>query len=313
MTIQSIIEYPRDMVYEDFDERLNVIMLAVVRHPDFKWATSKYDIIENGPEYIIPQLFPQTLFGDEYHQAVSDAESEIASLKAEGITLATYASPEYPPQLRSIHDLPPLVYIKGQQHHTDPLAVAIVGSRNVSNWGSEFASTLATELAAQGTPVISGLALGIDTAAMTASLKANNRTIGVIGTGFNKSYPRENASLQQEIATNHLLISQFHPAAPGSRQSFPMRNIVMSGLSSLTFIVEAGEHSGTRTQANAAVRHARPVIITRAVYENTQWGKELVSNYYRSLYVVQSVDEALQAIRAAQQLGRQSVPSVKGS
>jgi DNA processing protein len=130
---------------------------------------------------------------------------------------------------------------------------------------------------------------------MEASLRVGNRTIGIIGTGIRRTYPRENVELQEKVAREHLLLSQFWPDAPPTQQSFPMRNHVMSAFSSMTLIVEAGENSGTRIQARAATKHARPVIITRAVYQGTNWAKELVARQL-DVTVVSTPAEARDAV-----------------
>ena len=131
---------------------------------------------------------------------------------------------------------------------------------------------------------------------MRASLDVGNRTIGVIGTGLNRSYPRENSGLQELLADKHLHVSQFHPDALASPKTFPMRNVVMSAFSSLTVIAEAGEKSGTRSQAGAAVKHGRPLIISRAVFQQTSWGRDLVDQGL-DVTVVSNAQEALAAVR----------------
>ncbi len=122
--------------------------------------------------------------------------------------------------------------------------------------------------------VISGLAAGIDTAAHRAALQAGGRTIAVIGTGLGRAYPPQNADLQREIASTGAVVSQFWPDAGPSRQSFPLRNSVMSGLTLATVIVEAAATSGARVQARLALAHGRPVFLADSLLSQV-WAREL--------------------------------------
>jgi DNA processing protein len=155
------------------------------------------------------------------------------------------------------------------------VGVSVVGSRQASARGLEIARSVATGLANRGITVISGLAKGIDTAAHRAALDVGGRTVAVIGTGINQSYPAENKDLQARIAREGLVLSQFWPDAPPTKQTFPMRNAV-SGFGLATIVVEAGEQSGARIQARKAVAHGRPVILTDLVTTANKWPHELI-------------------------------------
>jgi DNA processing protein len=154
-----------------------------------------------------------------------------------------------------------------------------------------MALSVATHLAAEGLTVIAGLAAGIDTAAHRAALDSHGRTVGVIGTGIRKYYPADNRELQDQIARDGLLLSQFYPDAPPSKTSFPMRNATMSGYGIATVVVEAGEKSGARIQARLAVEHGRPVILSDMVVEANEWAKKLCSR--PGVYVASSVGEVM--------------------
>lgn len=127
-------------------------------------------------------------------------------------------------------------------------------------------------LADRGVPVISGLAAGIDTAAHTAALAAGGRTVAVIGTGIDRAYPSQNRALQEKIAGDGLVISQFLPGSPPTRTSFPMRNAVMSGYALATVVIEAAYVSGARMQARLALQHGRHVFLMRALLEH-DWAR----------------------------------------
>ena len=147
--------------------------------------------------------------------------------------------------------------------------VSIIGSRDASEDGKKRAAKLARQLAEAGVIVVSGLAKGIDYAAHSGALAGGGRTIAVIGTPLDKAYPREHGPLQERIAREHLLISQF---AAGSRvfpSNFVARNRVMALLSHASVIVEAGDTSGSLSQAAETQRSERSLFFMRSVLERT--------------------------------------------
>jgi DNA processing protein len=209
----------------------------------------------------------------------------------------TVLDAEYPLALRGIHEMPPILFTKGSLRCED-VGVSIVGSRQASPQGLSVAANIAKGLVERGLSVISGLADGIDTAAHQATLAAGGRPVGVIGTGINHVYPSTASSraLHERVAGAGVLISQFLPDAPPSRTNFPMRNVTISGLGKASIIVEAGEHSGTRALARAAVEHGRGVILTDVVVESTQWGKQLVGR--PGVYVAASTSEVMRIVES---------------
>ena len=166
---------------------------------------------------------------------------------------------------RTVHDRPPLLFVAGRLTTADERSVAVIGARRASDEGRAVAAEFAAELTAAGWVVVSGLAAGIDTAAHRAALEHGGRTLAVIGTGLQHSYPPENAELQRTIAQRGAVISQFWPDSPPTRQSFPMRNAVMSGISRGSVLIEASERSGARVQARLALAHGRPVFLHERV------------------------------------------------
>lgn len=281
----------------------DLALYALATTPGFSWAKTRAEIDELGrPSAVLRARFEGMLFGG-YEDAIAAAENAIGGYAERGIRTATLYGADYPPQLRAVHDAPPVIYWQGEIREADASAVAIVGTRVPDAWGASFAADLAGMLADEGTPVISGLARGVDVAAMRASLGRGGRTIGVIGTGIGIYYPREHRGLQDRIASEHLLVSQFQPGASASKKTFPMRNVVMSGFASATVIVQAGETSGTRTQAAAAVRHGRPVIMTDRVVDRAEWAQDLLDRSY-DVIVVSSPIDALEAVRQVQSRAR---------
>ncbi|MGN6868000.1 MAG: DNA-processing protein DprA [Solirubrobacteraceae bacterium] len=203
------------------------------------------------------------------------AATDLERWDAEGMRLVTLLDPGYPPNLKAVHDRPPILFIAGRIAADDAKAVAVVGARQATDAGLEQAAQIAEHLTRTGYAVVSGLAAGIDTAAHTAALKNNGRTLAVIGTGLTRTYPPENHALQRKIAERGAVISQFWPDAPPSKRTFPMRNATMSGIALATVIVEASETSGSRTQARLALAHGRPVFLTQTLVERQPWAQQI--------------------------------------
>lgn len=204
-------------------------------------------------------------------------EQELARVnawEAEGILPVTVLDPGYPANLRAVHDRPPFVFIGGSVVPADTRSVAVIGSRDAGPDGLRATAVLAEHLVASGYTVVSGLARGIDSTAHRRTLDRGGRTIAVIGTGLRQAYPPEHAQLQRQIAADGAVISQFLPDARPTRQSFPLRNAVMSGLALATVIVEATHTSGARIQARRALAHGRPVFLRRTLLAQP-WAREL--------------------------------------
>jgi len=245
------------------------------------------------PTDVLDRPDPEALVAEDHRADLEHALALLASWKQEGIEVVTPFDPSYPSQLRTVFDYPVLLFARG--HVVDDVrSVAIVGSRAVSSWGLQFARNLGGWLAEDGVTVVSGLARGVDGAAHRAALEARGRTVAVLGNGLNYIYPSEHRELQATIASTGLVLSQYLPNERPTRRSFPARNITMSAYSSITMIVEAAEKSGTRIQADAAVRHGRPLIITSQVVAETTWGRKYAEGSF-DVTVVQTASEARQA------------------
>jgi DNA processing protein len=173
--------------------------------------------------------------------------------------------------------------------------VAIVGSRNASVEGRRRAAKLARLLAERDVVIISGLAEGIDTSAHTATIEAGGRTIGVIGTPLDQVFPRRNAALQAEIASRHLLVSQFAPGSPVGRSGFPLRNRTMALFADASVIVEAADRSGSLSHGWEAIRLGRPLFILRSVLDRPElaWPRDMLAYGAQVLEDVEPLFEAL--------------------
>jgi DNA processing protein len=167
--------------------------------------------------------------------------------------------PDYP-QLLGVIASPPALWIRGQLETADSLAIAIVGTRRPTPYGMEVAERLASELAARGITIVSGLARGIDSAAHRGALDAGGRTVAVLGCGIDIIYPPENRELSERIVTAGAVLSQFAPGTRPVSWNFPARNRTLAGLTLGVVVVEAPERSGALITAGYAGELGREVF-----------------------------------------------------
>jgi len=204
--------------------------------------------------------------GEETAEAIStweksvDLAGELKRISDFGCHVLISADENYPALLREIYDPPLVLYVKGALTAKDKNAVAMVGSRQTTHYGIETARKLAYQLAYVGVTVVSGGARGIDTAAHQGALAAKGRTVAVLGTGINLIFPTENAELFERISKNGAVITQFPFNRPADKQSFPIRNRIVAGMTLGTVIVEADLHSGALITANFATEYGRQVF-----------------------------------------------------
>lgn len=205
-------------------------------------------------------------FGNEIASIISswedhaDIQAELRRANDLGISLVTPESNLYPPLLREIYDPPLLLYVLGELKENDRHALGVVGSRRATHYGLECARKLSFQLAHAGITIVSGLARGIDTAAHEAAVAAKGRTVAVIGSGLGNIYPPENQALAQRIADGHgAVVSEFAIDAQPDKQTFPMRNRLISGWSFGTLVVEAPARSGALITVNQALEQGRNI------------------------------------------------------
>jgi DNA processing protein len=187
----------------------------------------------------------------------ADPTTELKKAADLGARVITAEDEEYPAALREIHDPPMVPYIRGSLLPRDRQALAVVGSRKASHYALESAKKLGFQTAYAGLTVVSGLARGIDTAAHQGALAAKGRTIAVIGAGLGHLYPPENAQLAERIAASGAVISEFPVDTKPDRQTFPIRNRIVTGFSFGVLVVEAGANSGALISANMAAEQGR--------------------------------------------------------
>jgi len=189
-----------------------------------------------------------------------DNTDETAWLARSGHYIVRPDSEQFPELLRQIQAPPHLLYVAGDLDLLQLPALAIVGSRNPTRGGERNAFEFARHLASAGFVIVSGLAQGIDTAAHRGALAAGGKTIAFLGHGIDRVYPAENKALAGEIETSGALVSEFPLGTPPTREMFPQRNRLISGLSLGTLVVEAARRSGSLITARLAAEQGREVF-----------------------------------------------------
>jgi DNA processing protein len=202
-----------------------------------------------------PAEAAQFIFDGKARQA---AEEEWARVSAQGATIVSFGCAEYPERLKEIYDPPPVLWVRGAVNLLSRPAIAVVGTRHPSPYGSGVAEMLARDLAVRRLLIVSGMARGIDSCAHRGALTARMPTVAVWGTGIDVVYPKENKKLAEEIlAGGGAIVSELPMGTFPAPQNFPRRNRILSGLSIAVLVVEAAENSGTRVTARCAAEQNR--------------------------------------------------------
>ena len=191
---------------------------------------------------------------------LSAADRILADCQRLGQRILTIQDAEYPQRLRNIFDPPLVLYVKGRMPVMDEeAAIAVVGTRECTPYGTACGERLGRELAASGAVVVTGLARGVDSAAARGALRAGGSVVGVTGGGLDVVYPPENGDLYADVAARGVLLSEYPPGSPPDKAHFPVRNRIMSGLSVAALVVEAPGHSGALITARLALEQGREV------------------------------------------------------
>ena len=189
-----------------------------------------------------------------------DPDAEMDKLESMEVEAFTWHDDGYPPRLKEIYDLPPLLYVRGALLPSDERSVAIVGTRKPTPYGRQVAHQVTFDLARSGVAIVSGLARGVDGIAHRATLDAEQRTIAVLAGGLDWIYPREHRSLSESIAENGALVSEHPLGARPAPGNFPRRNRIMAGMTLGTVVVEANRGSGALITARHALEQNREVF-----------------------------------------------------
>lgn len=203
------------------------------------------------------------LIGKELVPTVREAykinvDPELAVLSKIGARVITFE--DYPTNLKSLPDAPPILYIIGEITIQDELSIGIIGTRHATHYGRTVAEKLASEFALSGITIISGLARGIDSYAHQGALNKGGRTIAVLGCGIDIVYPPENRELMNKICEHGACISEFPIGTQPWKGNFPTRNRLISGLSKAVVVIEASERSGIFSTVQWALEQGREVF-----------------------------------------------------
>jgi len=220
------------------------------------------DVFRASPRELIrvPGIDKKLASAVAHHDGRRYATNQLSQLNRISGRIVTFWDAEYPDLLKKIYDPPPLIYVLGRLNPSDKLSLGVVGTRKPSLYGQSTTAAITTQLVQLGISIISGLARGIDTAAHTAALKANGRTIAVIGSGLDIPYPPENRGLMERIAEGGAVISEFPLGTTPEASNFPRRNRLISGLSLGTLVVESDEDGGAMITASTALDQNREVF-----------------------------------------------------
>ncbi len=218
-------------------------------------------------------------------QAEADVARVLETLGELGAHLVPISDERYPGLLREIDAPPPVLFVRGELTARDELAVALVGTRRRSPYGEIVAGRLARDLVRRGFTVVSGLAVGIDADAHAATIEAGGRTIAVLACGIDVGYPTANLELRERIVASGAVVTELAPGTPPTRDRFPQRNRILSGLSLGTVVIEAPSKSGALITARLAGEQGRDVFavpgnitspVSRGCHELLREGATLV-------------------------------------
>lgn len=267
--------------------RLGVGSITYRKLVDFAGGAERIFSIPSSDLRDVPEIRGETVRTITEFQDWKSIQNELELVEATGARLVPWQDPSYPQNLRQIHDPPPILYLRGDVLERDALALAVVGSRYPTEYGTSVVEMIVRDLASRGITIVSGLARGIDTLSHATSLAQRGRTLAVLGSGIDIIYPRENEPLFSDIIRNGAVLTEFPLTTPPAPEHFPRRNRIISGLSLGVLVIEASVRSGSLITASFALEQGREVFavpgkITSARSRGTnqliQQGAKLVSN-----------------------------------
>jgi DNA processing protein len=227
----------------------------------FKAILNYFPTIEDAWEATPAQLAAAGLHNRQIQSMVSFRDANDQSILRKNIEIVTWNDDHYPALLKLITNPPPVLYWRGQQLDNNFKCISIVGTRRMTVYGRMMAEEISAYLAQRKVIIVSGLARGVDSIAHQAALKAGGQTIAVLGSGVDVIYPPEHRTLAQNISNSGAVISDYPPGTQPERTNFPPRNRIISGMSSASIIIEAGEKSGSLITARFAAEQGREVFV----------------------------------------------------
>jgi DNA processing protein len=188
------------------------------------------------------------------------AEKEVDALRKIGAKLVNWKEPDYPQALLQVYDPPVMLYVRGDAQILNSPSLSIVGTRRPTVYGSQMAERMGRELAARGLTIVSGLARGIDAIAHQGATAVGGRAIGVLGTGIDVCYPKENKKLYEKVLERGAIVSEFPTGSHPAPENFPVRNRIIAGMPLGVIIVEGKQYSGSLITARLAMEFGREVF-----------------------------------------------------
>ncbi len=253
---------------------------------------------------------PKVIHSLRTHGEEAAAKREEVRARDLGVEILTGLDSQYPTLLSQIPSKPPVLYVKGDLRKEDEASVAIVGSRRSTAYGREVAERLSAELAGCGLTIVSGMALGIDTAVHRGALRAGARTLAVWGSGLDVPYPPQNRKLAEEIPRSGAILSEFPLGAAPVSGNFPRRNRIISGISLGVVVVEADERSGALITANFASDQGREVFaVPGSIY--LQGSKGCHRLIQMGAKLVESAEDVLEELRLGKRLPYKAAPAAE--
>jgi DNA processing protein len=206
----------------------------------------------------LPGSVAQAVFKKE---AFKRAEKELAAVRRiAGCRLLNWTEPEYPQSLLQIYDPPVMLYVRGDPQILNLPSISIVGTRKPTLYGTQLAQRLGRDLAARGLVIVSGMARGIDAIGHQGAMAANGRAIGVLGTGIDICYPKENKKLYEKVLERGAIIGEFPLGTHPAPENFPVRNRIVAGMPLGVIVVEGAQYSGSLITARLAMEFGREVF-----------------------------------------------------
>jgi DNA processing protein len=188
------------------------------------------------------------------------AEKEVDALRKIGAKLVNWKEPDYPQALLQVYDPPVMLYVRGDAQILNSPSLSIVGTRRPTVYGSQMAERMGRELAARGLTIVSGLARGIDAIAHQGATAVGGLAIGVLGTGIDVCYPKENKKLYEKVLERGAIVSEFPVGSHPAPENFPVRNRIIAGMPLGVIIVEGKQYSGSLITARLAMEFGREVF-----------------------------------------------------
>ena len=240
---------------ENLTPKKQLDLLKEFGEPKELYNKSKEELIQNK----IKEKEIEEITKPEYR---NNLDKYIDYMQKNNIQTITINDKYYPEKLKQIYDPPVVLFLKGNKKILNQKSIAIVGCRLCTSYGKEVAKKMAYDISLNNINVISGLARGIDTYSHVGTLKANGKTIGVMGCGLDRIYPEENKELSEEIILKDgAIISEYIIGTKPLAKNFPSRNRIISGISDGVVVVEAREKSGTLITVDFAQEQGKEIYV----------------------------------------------------